>query len=187
MIKSRKEYRDYQAVEFKWGGVKEFLFPSPSIAFIKALRKLEYHYNTPGIWHKIMVFFAWRRWSRISYRSGISIPKNVCGKGLTIPHHGSIVVNAACRIGDNCMIQNNVNIGANGGSLKAPRIGRDVYIGPGAVIFGDIEIADGCYIGANAVVNKTVVEPNSVIVGVPGVVKKTDPIHWWHKNGLIRE
>ena len=84
------------------------------------------------------------------------------------------------------MIQNNVNIGANGGSMKAPQIGRDVYIGPGAVIFGDITIADGCYIGANAVVNKSFLEPNSVIVGVPAKVIKYDLVHWWEKNGLSR-
>lgn len=54
---------------------------------------------------------------------------------------------------------NNVNIGAIQGSMKAPLIGNDVYIGPGAVIFGDIDIADGCYIGANVVVLKSVTEP----------------------------
>lgn len=72
------------------------------------------------------------------------------------------------------------------GSLKAPKIGNDVYIGPGAVIFGDIEIADGCYIGANAVVNKSILEPNSVIVGIPTKVIKQDPVHWWEKNGMKR-
>ena len=81
---------------------------------------------------------------------------------------------------------NNVNIGANQGSMNAPKIGNDVYIGPGAVIFGDIEIADGCYIGANAVVNKSITEPNSVVVGVPGKVIGSDPIHWWQKNKLKR-
>lgn len=81
---------------------------------------------------------------------------------------------------------NNVNIGANQGSLNAPKIGNDVYIGPGAVRFGDIEIADGCYIGANAVVNKSVLEPNSVIVGIPAKVLKQDPVHWWEKNGMKR-
>ena len=34
-------------------------------------------------------------------KTGISIPKNVCDKGLSIPHYGAIVVNAACRIGQN--------------------------------------------------------------------------------------
>lgn len=166
--------------------MKEQLFPSPASRFLKALRRLEYHYNGKGIYHRILLPCAYYRWYRLSHTTGISIAKNVCEKGLTIPHHGSIVVNAACRIGENCMIQNNVNIGANGGSMKAPQIGRDVYIGPGAVIFGDITIADGCYIGANAVVNKSFTEPNSVIVGVPAKVIKYDSVHWWEKNGLKR-
>ena len=81
---------------------------------------------------------------------------------------------------------NNVNIGANQGSNKAPQIGDNVYIGPGAVIFGDITIADGCYIGANAVVNKDIVEPYSVVVGIPAKVIKIDNVSWWQKNSLKR-
>lgn len=122
----------------------------------------------------------------MSRKTGITIPRNVCGIGLTLYHYGSIVLNQSVRIGDNCCIMNNVNIGANQGSPKAPQIGNNVYIGPGAVIFGDIIIADGCYIGANAVVNKSVLEPNSVIVGVPGKVIGVDEVHWWQKNGLKR-
>ena len=81
---------------------------------------------------------------------------------------------------------NNVNIGANGGSNKAPYIGKDVYIGPGAVIYGDITIADGCYIGANSVVNRSILDPDSVVVGAPAKVIKEDKTHWWEKNGLKR-
>ncbi len=47
------------------------------------------------------------------------------------------------------------------------RIGNNVYIGPGARIFGDIEIADGIAIGANAVVNRSFLEPGITIAGVP--------------------
>lgn len=132
-----------------------------------------------GIWYRFLLY-------RISNTSGISIPMNTCKKGLTLYHHGSIVVNSACRIGENCCIMNNVNIGANNGSDKAPQIGNDVYIGPGAVIFGDIRIIDGCYIGANAVVTRSILEPNSVVVGIPAKFLKKDPIHWWQKNGLKR-
>ena len=82
------------------------------------------------------------------------------------------------------MIQNNVNIGATGGSSKAPQIGDNVYIGPGAVIYGDIIIADNCYIGANSVVNKSFIEPSSVIAGVPARVIKKDDKLWWEKNRL---
>ena len=82
------------------------------------------------------------------------------------------------------MIQNNVNIGANGGSSKAPKIGNNVYIGPGAVIYGEIEIADNCYVGANSVVNKSFLEPYSVIAGVPAKVIKKEELLWWEKNRL---
>ena len=123
----------------------------------------------------------------VSVKTGITIPPGTCKEGLTLYHYGSIVLNEACRIGKNCCIMNNVNIGANGGSDKAPIIGNDVYIGPGAVIYGDIRIADGCYIGANAVVNKSIVEPHSVVVGAPAKIIKTDKEVWWEKNRLNRE
>lgn len=155
--------------------------------FIKTLRQYEYHSNAKGLLHKILSVYYYKRYLSLSLKTGISIPKNTCDKGLTLYHYGSIVVNAAYEIGRNCCIMNNVNIGANQGSIKAPKIGHDVYIGPGDIIFGDIEIADGCYIGANAVVNKSILEPNSVIVGIPAKVLKKDSIHWWEKNGLKRD
>ena len=48
-----------------------------------------------------------------------------------------------------------------------PKIGNNVVIGVGAVVLGDIHIADGIAIGANAVVNKSFGEPSIAIAGVP--------------------
>lgn len=48
-----------------------------------------------------------------------------------------------------------------------PKIENNVYIGSGAKIFGDIEIADGIAIGANSVVNNLFTEPNIGIAGSP--------------------
>lgn len=48
-----------------------------------------------------------------------------------------------------------------------PVLGDNVYIGPGAKIFGKIQIADGCKVGANAVVNKSFLVKKSILVGVP--------------------
>lgn len=190
MIKTKQDLKNYQSIELYsangGGKIRDYILTPPSYKFVHRLRLLEYHTNNPGLFHRIMVLWHYWRYYKISFATGITIPRNVCGKGLTLYHFGSIVVNQASEIGKNCCIMNNVNIGANQGGMKAPKIGDDVYIGPGAVIFGEIEIADGCYIGANAVVNKSVLEPNSVIVGVPGKVISKDPIHWWQKNNLKR-
>lgn len=99
---------------------------------------------------------------------GFSIPINVFGPGLSIAHRGTIVVNKDARIGDNCRIHACTNIGSGRGSdVLAPKIGNGVYIGPGAKIFGNVEIADDIAIGANSVVNKSFYEKGISVAGVP--------------------
>lgn len=99
---------------------------------------------------------------------GFSIPINVFGPGLSIAHRGTIVVNKGTRVGENCRIHACTNIGSGRGSiLLAPKIGNGVYIGPGAKIFGNVEIADDIAIGANSVVNKSFYEQGISIAGVP--------------------
>ncbi len=184
------ELKEYYKIELNGISASKFiyaiLFASLS-GYIIYLRFYEYLLSKKLLIIKPLRLFVHWRLSRISLKTGISIPAGVCGKGLTLRHYGSIVVNSATRIGRNCCIHNNVNIGANKGGKNAPKIGNNVYIGPGAVLFGEIEIADGCYIGANAVVNKSVHEPNSVILGVPGKVVKQDDKCWWEYNGMKRE
>jgi serine O-acetyltransferase len=42
-----------------------------------------------------------------------------------------------------------------------------VFIGPGAVIIGPLEIADDIAIGANSFVNKSFTEKGIIVAGVP--------------------
>lgn len=116
------------------------------------------------------------RFRKLSIKLGYSIPINVFGPGLSLPHYGTIVVNPDTRVGINCRIHVGVNIGAH--HDKAPLIGDNVYIGPGAIIFGGIEIADNVSIGANATVNKSVTEPNVIVVGTPAQVVKRGVSSW---------
>jgi serine O-acetyltransferase len=54
----------------------------------------------------------------------------------------------------------------------APVIGDNVYLGPGAVLVGDITIGDNVSVGANSVV-ATSLEDGVTVLGVPArVVKK---------------
>jgi serine O-acetyltransferase len=47
-----------------------------------------------------------------------------------------------------------------------------VDIGVGAMVIGNITIADDCVIGAGAVVTKSCLEPGTILVGVPAVPLK---------------
>jgi serine O-acetyltransferase len=72
-------------------------------------------------------------------------------------------------IGDDCVIRQNATIGALGGErpLEAPRLGRGVQVGVGAVILGPVTIGDGARIGPNAVVMTDVPAGATVFVNPP--------------------
>jgi serine O-acetyltransferase len=74
------------------------------------------------------------------------------GRRVRIAHQGVVVIDGDAVIGDDCLILHNVTIGRAEKGGGAPRIGRDVVIGPGAVVIGDITIGDRARIGPNAVV-----------------------------------
>lgn len=178
MIKSKKDYIHYLAQDKKALGIVNsnfisklvnFISPNPIWTFQKSLRKLEYYSNcrNKGL-IKFYVLFLKYKFKRISIKLNFSIPINVFGPGLSIVHYGTIVINSATKIGRNCRIHACVNIGASGGKPDAPKIGNNVYIAPGAKIYGNIEIANNCAISANAVVGKSFVEEGILIAGNPG-------------------
>ena len=113
---------------------------------------------------------------------GFSIPINTFGPGLSIPHYGTIIVNGAVRVGANCRLHAGVNIGASAGQTKAPEIGDNVYIGPGAIIFGNIQIASNVTIGANATVNHSFLTEHVVLAGTPACVVKENAKTWIEFN-----
>jgi serine O-acetyltransferase len=100
---------------------------------------------------------------------GFTIPCNVFGAGLRINHFGLIVVSPCANIGCFCDIHQGVNIGVDE-YHKSAKIGDNVFIGPGAKLFGEITIGNNVMIGANSVVNKSFPENDSVIVGVPAKI-----------------
>lgn len=136
--------------------------------FLVYLRKEEYYRNRGGsLLDKACALYFERKKNRLGNQLGFYIDANCFEEGLTIFHHGSIIVNPSSKIGKNCKLHGNNCIGNNGDSEECPVIGDNVDIGFGAVVIGDIKIADNIKIGANAVVNKSFTEPGITIVGVP--------------------
>jgi serine O-acetyltransferase len=152
-----------------YSSISSFLFPDYIWKFQKTLRKLEYLKNNKNnYFNKLVYFFVLKRYYHLSYKLGFTIPVNVFGPGLSIAHYGTIIINVGAKIGSNCRIHADVNIGTEAGhSNKAPVLGDNIYIGPGAKLFGAITIANNTIIGANAVVNRSFEEQNTAVAGVP--------------------
>lgn len=101
---------------------------------------------------------------------GIELPRSTSiGPGLYIGHFGGITISRHASIGSRCTISQSVTIGVAGQGEKAgaPTIGDDVYIGPGARLFGKITIGSNAKIGANAVIHRSV-PANAIAVLDPG-------------------
>jgi serine O-acetyltransferase len=139
--------------------------------FQRLLRRVEYLLNCRkkrGLLGLLMYKYYSIRFHRQSVRCGFDIPPNTFGPGLSIAHRGTIVVHPDARIGANCRIHVDVVIGTRPGPEDlVPLIGDNCYIGPGAKIFGDIEIGDNVAIGANSVVNTSFPEGYMTVAGAP--------------------
>ena len=183
MIQSRKDYVYYLESDRRALGrtqpkgfdrVWRLISPDYIWSFQRLLRKLEYYKNVKnkGMLSKFVYLYCRYKYKNLSLKMGFTIPENVFGPGLSIVHYGTIVVNRNARIGANCRIHPDTNIGASGGNSNAPQIGDNVYIAPGVKIYGDISVPNNTAIGANSVLNRTFREEGMMIAGIPAKVVK---------------
>jgi len=186
MIKKYSELKEYIIADLNALGVKTNLysiFKEPSAKYTVILRIYEFLLNTNK--NKILLYSAKFYYRRLSHKLGFSIGPNVFKKGVAIVHHGLLIIDPTTRIDENCRIHMGVHIGGSAKfvppedqSLYSPRIGKNVYIGPGAKIYGPVEIGDDCTIGANAVVTKSFPDNGLTIAGVPAkVIHKNDGLN----------
>lgn len=178
MITTKKELKEYISADNAWycpNSPKEKLiaaiakYPQHDLKrFLYFLRKQEYYINTANgskIKGLLGLYYEGRK-NALGAKLGIEVGPNCFGKGLQI-WHGGIVVNPLVRAGENCTLHGGNCIGNNGTEDRSPRLGDHVDIGYGAVLIGNIYLADDCVIGANALVNRSFEDPGSVIAGVP--------------------
>lgn len=96
------------------------------------------------------------------------------GKKFVLGYGGlGVVIHSNTNIGNNCQVNQNVTIGRNFGDKSVPKIGNDVYIGAGSVVFGEITIGNNVIIGSNSLINKNIPD-NCTVVGNPMKIIQTD-------------
>ena len=80
------------------------------------------------------------------------------GQRVVLAGQAAIAIHELAEIGNECIINQGVTIGADAESLTddAPKLGKGVTLGVGAVVVGSVRIGDGAKIGPNAVVTMDV-------------------------------
>ncbi len=125
------------------------------------------------------VLYRWRLFtlarliSHLSrFLTGIEIhPGAAIGRGIFIDHGMGVVIGETTRIADRVTIYQGVTLGGTGKGRgqRHPIVERDVVIGAGAKVLGEITMGNNSRIGAGAVVI-TSVPPGCTVVGIPGRV-----------------
>lgn len=102
------------------------------------------------------------------------------GTGLTITHGWGLVVSPGAIIGSNVTLFHGVTLGrrdriaADGArQIGYPRIEDEVWIGPHAIIVGNVTIGRGSRVGGGAFITSDV-PPYSVVSGNPGVLIRSE-------------
>ena len=118
------------------------------IASIRDYQRAGAHSGPFACVARMLAVLRHRVWSAVS---GADIPLTTqIGGGLLMPHPNGIVIHPDVVIGPNCLIFQQVTLGAN--NRGVPRIDGHVDIGAGAKVLGPIHVAAHARIGANAVV-----------------------------------
>lgn len=167
---------------------------SPSRRLLRAIRSYQ-HWR--GRWGPIGAIIArvavlrHRFWS-IVCAADIPVSSDL-GGGMLLPHPTGIVVHPRAKIGPNCLLFQNVTIGAGGPIDGLPTIGGHVDIGCGARVLGGVKIGDHAKIGANAVVLCDV-PAGTTAVGIPARIIRRNlaptetkgPIEWRFGDRVVR-
>ncbi|AZB19267.1 serine acetyltransferase [Chryseobacterium indologenes] len=140
---------------------------NPNLHYIYILRKAQQYKkrSVSGVFWRMVL-----RHYQIKY--GFQIyPETEIGEGFYLGHWGALVINPKTKIGKNCNIAQGVTIGQQnrGKNEGFPIIGDEVWIGPNAVVVGNVNIGNNVLIAPNAYVNFDV-PADSVVVGNPGKI-----------------
>jgi serine O-acetyltransferase len=135
-------------------------------------KALYHHRTTRMLWETKHRKWARRRSEKWRHRTGIEIhPGARIEKGVFIDHGMGVVIGETAEVGEGCVLYQGVTLGGTGKEKQKrhPTLGKNVVVGAGAKILGNIMIGDNVKVGAGSVVVKDV-PPNCTVVGVPGRV-----------------
>ncbi len=123
--------------------------------------------------HSIGVPFFPRLISHLArFLTGVEIhPGAKIGTGVFIDHGMGVVIGETAEVGDYSLIYQGVTLGGTGkeSGKRHPSLGKNVVVGAGAKVLGNLDIGNNVRIGAGSVVLRDV-PSDCTVVGIPGRV-----------------
>ncbi|WP_129407965.1 serine O-acetyltransferase EpsC [Marinitoga lauensis] len=112
--------------------------------------------------------------SKILYSMDIH-PAARLDPGIVIDHGIGVVIGSTATVGSGTLIYHQVTLGAKHikKGKRHPTIGKNVIIGTGAKVLGDIVVGDNSVVAANSIVLKDV-PSNCLVAGIPAKIKSFD-------------
>ena len=158
---------------------KRKIFRCLELRYLCTLRKAQACKN------RLSKFYYRLKLRRLSAKSQIQIlPSVKIGEGFYISHLGRIIINPKASLGKNVNISTGVVIGQEnrGKRQGVPEIGNNCWIGPNAVIVGDIKIGDDVLIAPLSFVNFDVPD-HSIVIGNPAkIISRENATEGYLKN-----
>lgn len=110
--------------------------------------------------------------SQASAIFGLDIHPAACiGAGILFDHGTGVVIGETCHLGDGCTLLHGVTLGGTGKETgdRHPKVGKNVLIGAGASVLGNIHIGDRVKIGAGSIVLRPL-PAGATAVGAPAKI-----------------
>ncbi|MBA4371681.1 MAG: hypothetical protein C0402_02335 [Thermodesulfovibrio sp.] len=121
------------------------------------------------------------------FLTGIEIhPAAQIAAGLVIDHGMGVVIGETAVVGEDCLLYQGVTLGGTGKEKgkRHPTLGKNVVVGTGAKILGNITLGNNVVVGANSVILKSIPD-NSICVGVPGRITKRKTVRMTTEEGMV--
>jgi serine O-acetyltransferase len=137
--------------------------------FFKGFHALQTHRIAHWLWTEGRKDLAWFLCNRTSEQFGVDIhPAARLGRGIMMDHATGIVIGETAVVEDGVSMLHGVTLGGTGKAMedRHPKIGRDVLIGAGAKVLGNITVGHCAKIAAGSVVLHPV-PPCATVAGVP--------------------
>jgi serine O-acetyltransferase len=146
---------------------------------ILAVQRFDHHYITKRAQRGSTPPTLWLRFLRLLARALVTVvaKADVAGTaiidgGVYLSDRGHLIIGPQ-QVGRGTLIHDRVTIGVSASGRSTPVIGKNVWIGPDCVIYGEITLGDGATVLPGTVLSMSV-PARTVVGGNPGTIVRTN-------------